>query len=408
MQTSTRPLAASDPIHRELVSRARSLVPRLRERALEVERTRRIHPDTLKELREAELWSALQPREFGGCELDLSVLLDLGYELGRGCTSTAWVYENNSMHSLLAGLFPRRAQEDLWGDGQTHRTLATGWPYKHASAVPVDGGFRLEGHWEFASGCHSSEGTIVRAPVVSASPDGKPDFRLFMLFEWLGEYEIVDVWRTGGLQGTGSDDLVVQDLFVPEHRVLAMRDINRSRDTVELQGAGVHASVWYRVPLNIWFPQTVPPALVGAAQGGLEHTLERNRTRRTQFGDRLAETQAMQLRLAEASVRIDSARLLQANALARIGELYERWEAPSLEERAAWRRDCAHAAPQAGEAATVLFQRGGAHGVNEDDLLQRVWRDIGVGAAHIATDWDAAGVICGQALQGLPVTNPTF
>ena len=116
----------------------------------------------------------------------------------------------------------------------------------------------------------------------------------------------------------------------------------------------------------------------------------------------------MQLRLAEASARIDAARLLQAHALARVGELYGRWEAPSLEERAAWRRDCAHAARLAGEAANILFQRGGAHGVYEDDLLQRVWRDIGVGAAHIATDWDEAGLICGQALQGLPVTNPTF
>ena len=188
MRASIRPLAATDPTHLELVSRAKALVPRLRERALEVERSRRLCPDTLDELREAELWRALQPREYGGYELDLSVILDLGFELGRGCTSTAWVYENNSMHSLLAGLFPRQAQEDLWGDVQSHRTLATGWPYKHAAALPVEGGFRLAGHWQFASGCHSAEGAIVRAPVVNDSPGSKPDMRLFMLFGWQGDY----------------------------------------------------------------------------------------------------------------------------------------------------------------------------------------------------------------------------
>ncbi|MBW1883521.1 MAG: acyl-CoA dehydrogenase family protein, partial [Deltaproteobacteria bacterium] len=87
----------------ELVERARSLVPKLRERAAAVERDSRLPDETMAELRAADLFRTLQPRAFGGLEKNFGTMVEIALELGRGCASTAWVYQNLTMHQLLIG-----------------------------------------------------------------------------------------------------------------------------------------------------------------------------------------------------------------------------------------------------------------------------------------------------------------
>ncbi len=153
---------------------------------------------------------------------------------------------------------------------------------------------------------------------------------------------------------------------------------------------------------------TIPPAVVGAAQGGLEHTIERLEDRCDLFGSRLAEREGVKKRLAEASAKIDAAMLLLRRDLAEMAELAERWEVPPVERRGVWRRDAAYAALLAFEAVGLLFYRGGAHGIFNSDLLARAYRDVGAGVCHVATDFDTAAEIYGEAIQGLRVRNPNF
>jgi 3-hydroxy-9,10-secoandrosta-1,3,5(10)-triene-9,17-dione monooxygenase len=211
-----------------------------------------------------------------------------------------------------------------------------------------------------------------------------------------------------GLRGTGSEDVVCADVFIPEYRSLSALKSNIHGEKVVLQGEAVHDSTFYRVPLWSWFPMTIPPALVGAAQGGLEHMIERLTDRVDLFGNRLAEREGVKRRLAEASAKIDAARLLLRRDLTEMAELADRWEVPGVERRGVWRRDAAYSAVLAYEAVGLLFYRGGAHGIGSEDALARVYRDVGAGATHVATDFDVAGEIYGEAAQGLPVRNPNF
>jgi 3-hydroxy-9,10-secoandrosta-1,3,5(10)-triene-9,17-dione monooxygenase len=398
---------SAPPSDRELVERARALVPALRARAARCEELRRIPADTLAELDAAQLFRTLQPRRFGGLERDYAVMAEIARELGRGCGSTAWVFQNLCAHQLLLGFFPAEAQEEFWGPDSA-RLASTGWASKHARAVPVPGGYRLTGRWEFSSGVHHAAGVLVLAPIEGREiQPGIAERRIFLL-DRANEVKVEEVWDVVGLCGTGSDDVAAEDVFVPEHRTLSLAAASRHGERVELQGSGVHGSTFYRVPFFTWFPFTVAPALVGMAQGGLEHTLERLKTRTNLFRQKLGESQAVQVRIATASAQIDAAHLLIQNSLREMAELARQGEVPSVALRGRWRRDAAYAAVLAFEAVGSLFYRGGAHGIFRSDALARAWRDVGAGATHLGADFDLASEIYGQAIQGYPVTNPNF
>ncbi len=149
----------------ELVARARAIVPKLAERAERCERERRIPQESIDELKAAGLFQILMPRAYGGFELDFSVYARVAIEIGRGCASTAWVYQNNAMHQLILGLFPEQTQKELWANGDTSldgRIASTGWSPKRGAARPVDGGYLLDGHWELASGSWNCDLDLTR------------------------------------------------------------------------------------------------------------------------------------------------------------------------------------------------------------------------------------------------------
>jgi 3-hydroxy-9,10-secoandrosta-1,3,5(10)-triene-9,17-dione monooxygenase len=396
-----------EPTDPELVARARALVPELRERAARCEEQRRIPAESVAATQAAGLFRVLQPRRFGGLERDYAVMAGIAYELGRGCGSTAWVYQNLCSHQLILGFFPLEAQSEFWG-ADPSALASTGWASKHARAVPVEGGYRLSGRWEFSSGVHHAQGVLVLAPIEGREiRPGIAERRIFLLHRE-HEARVEEVWDVVGLCGTGSDDVSAEDVFVPEHRSLSLAAASRHGERVELQGSGVHSSRFYRIPFFTWFPFTVAPALVGIAQGGLEHTLERLRTRTNLFGQKLGENAAVQVRIATASAKIDAAQLLIERSLREMAELADREEVPSVALRGRFRRDAGYAAVLAYEAVGSLFYRGGAHGIFRSDALARAYRDVGAGATHLGADFDLSSEIWAQAIQGLPVTNPNF
>jgi 3-hydroxy-9,10-secoandrosta-1,3,5(10)-triene-9,17-dione monooxygenase len=396
-----------EPSDLELVERTRRLVPGLRERAARCEEQRRIPAESIAELEEAGVFRVLQPRRFGGLERDYALMAEIAYELGRGCGSTAWVYENLGSHQLLLGFFPLEAQQEFWG-ADPAALASTGWASKHARAVPVDGGYRLSGRWEFSSGVHHARGVLVLAPIEGREiRPGIAERRIFLLHKER-EAKVEEVWDVIGLCGTGSDDVSAQDVFVPEHRSLSLAAASRHCERVEPQGAGVHSSTFYNIPFFTWFPFTVAPALIGIAQGGLEHTLERLRTRTNLFGQKLGENAAVQVRLATAGAKIDAARLLVERSLREMAELARSGTVPDVALRGRFRRDAGYAAVLAYEAVGSLLYRGGAHGIFRSDALARAYRDVGAGATHLGADFDLASEIWAQAIQGLPVTNPNF
>jgi 3-hydroxy-9,10-secoandrosta-1,3,5(10)-triene-9,17-dione monooxygenase len=407
----TLPAVAPDPSPSDLVARARELVPRLRERFERCERERRVPDESIREIREAGLFRILQPRAFGGYELDFATYVRVSIELGRGCASTAWVYENNAMHQLILALFPLETQKELWGSGdpvRDARIASTGWSPRRTSARPVAGGYLLDGQWEFASGSWNCDLDLLLAPVERGG-GGAPEMRLFLLDRAAGEYEIVDTWHAMGLKGTASNDILVREQFVPEHHTLAWAEANRPPVRgVKLLGAGVLDSVWHRVPVWDWMGWTVAPALIGAARSAIEATVARLETRTNLFREKLADTQAVQLRLADVAARVDAAEALILRDVEATERCYGRWEAPSILQRATWRRNQAFTARLLLEAIESLLYRGGAHGIRAGDAVERAYRDIGAGVTHVGCDWDVWGRVYGRALLGQEIATPNF
>jgi 3-hydroxy-9,10-secoandrosta-1,3,5(10)-triene-9,17-dione monooxygenase len=409
----TAPLAAGSVVNEEeLLARARDLVPSLAQRAPQCERDRRVPEESIREMKQAGFFRILQPRAFGGYELDFSTYVKVAIELGRGCASTAWVYQNNAMHQLILALFPEQTQRELWATGDADRDsriASTGWSPKRGSARPVDGGYVLDGHWEFASGSLNCDLDIILAPVEREGGGPAPEMRLFLLDRSAGEYEILDTWHAMGLKGTASNDIIVREQFVAEHRTLLWADANRTpEEGVRVQGHGVHESNWYRVPVWDWMGWTIAPALIGAVHAALDATAERLATRSNLLGEKLAETQSVQLRIAEVAARLDAAETLLLRDVHATAEAYGAREAPSVLERATWRRNQAFCARLLLETVESLLYRGGAHGIHESRVVQRAYRDVGAGATHVGTDWDVWGRIYGQAYLGQDIATPNF
>ena len=215
----------------ELLQRASDMVPVLKERAARTEELRRIPDESVEDIFSSGLYRIGIPKRFGGLDVEYGLILEVGAELGRGCGSTAWCYSLWAAHAWLVGHWPIKAQEEVFGDGPDVLCSSSLNP-GDATMKAMPGGFSLSGRWEFSSGCDAAGWLMLGA-------DG-PDGRTWMLVP-RPDFEIVDTWFVSGLRGTGSNDILVNDAFVPSHRAMNM---SRAGDG-DWTGWEIHKQVRY-------------------------------------------------------------------------------------------------------------------------------------------------------------------
>jgi 3-hydroxy-9,10-secoandrosta-1,3,5(10)-triene-9,17-dione monooxygenase len=259
----------------DLVERARRLVPVLRERQEETEGAGRILDETCRDFLDAGFYRILQPRRFGGYELDLAAFSRVAIELGRGCPSSAWTYALTAGHiHMLSALFSEDAQVDVYGEDGDVRM--PGNLRLLGDAVPVEGGYRLTGAWDYLSGCDVATHLVLGARVPEAG--GEPERRLMLIAD-AAPFEIVDNWDVLGLRGTGSRRVVAENVFVPECRAMTSY---YELDMRTAPGRRVHANPLYAGggPTALIFGEITAVA-VGAARGVLDLYELELRTRNT-------------------------------------------------------------------------------------------------------------------------------
>jgi 3-hydroxy-9,10-secoandrosta-1,3,5(10)-triene-9,17-dione monooxygenase len=370
----------------DLLRRASELLPVLRERAARAEQLRRLPPETVKDLVSSGLVRIGTPRRYGGNGLDIDAGHAVAWELGRACGSTAWCCSLWIVHNWWLGHFSERAQDDFFASGPD--TLAsTCLNPAGGTAEPVTGGFRVSGRWSFSSGCEASSWGMV-----SVSGPGAGTLRWLLLPR--EDYEIVDTWFASGMRGTGSQDIVVRDTFVPAHRVL---DPDQAGDT-DRTGWVLHQRPSYRVPLRLLVGWDLAAPLVGIAQGAVDEFTAR--LRGTTGPGRTADSVPLQLRLAEASAQVDAARTIHQRT---VRELVDRAAAGATFtelDRARYRRDKAFVARLCVQAVDRLFEGGGARAIVETDPLQRFHRDAHGASHHAALGWDVAAEAYGREALG--------
>ena len=369
----------------ELLRRASDMVPVLKERAARTEELRRIPNESVEDILASELYRIGVPKRFGGVDVPYGLILEAGAELGRGCGSTAWCYCLWSAHAWLVGHWPLKAQEEVFGDGPDVLCSSSLSPGSgEMKAIP--GGFRLSGRWEFSSGCDAAGWLMLGA-------EGS-DGRNWMLLP-RPDYEIVDTWFVSGLRGTGSKDIVVNDAFVPAHRVM---NVGRAGDG-DWTGWEIHKQARYRMPLTVLLGWDLVAPIIGIAQGMIEGFTAR--IIGTSGPGRTAESTAVQLRLSEASAEVDAARAFLRHDIPEIFEKAREGGKCSPLERARYRRDKAFVTQLCLRSVNRLFDLSGGHALFDSVALQRFHRDAQAVAHRDGLIMDLGGQNYGRVALGL-------
>jgi resorcinol 4-hydroxylase (FADH2) len=382
----------------ELIRRARELIPTLRARARSVEEARRVSADTTRLLREAELFRLMQPARFGGFEYGFTELIDIVFEIGRGCGSTAWCYGLGAVHQWLLATFPLQAQHDVWDSDPD--TLLCGSYAPATNALRTGRGFEISGRWSFASNCDNSDWALVGV-MFPAEGDAKPKPGFLLLPR--KDYEIEDDWFTVGLAGTGSKSIVVREkLFVPEHRMLTFEQASSNNPP----GAAEHANGVYRIPFLAGVPVSIASPALGMVQGAIDEFVEFIGERTTRGavaggGQRMAQFAQVQSRIAEASAALDAAKLLLKRDTREVEMSAASRQLISVDKRIRNRRDHAYVVRLAVQAANALFEAVGGGGLNLSSGIQRAWRDVNGVAHHVSLNWDVVSTMYGQHYLGL-------
>jgi resorcinol 4-hydroxylase (FADH2) len=395
---SSAPVARIRSSASEIKAEVRRLLPAIRAKAAATERARRVPDAHVEALRNIGFFKLVQPAAFDGDEHDFVVLADLIMEIAGACASTAWVCGLLAAHQWMLGLFAADAQNDVWG--QNPDALLCGSYAPACTAVAETGGYRISGRWSFASGCDNSQWAFCAARLPPKTEQGasEPAFLLVPC----SDYAIDDTWDTIGLAGTGSKTLVLDNVFVPAHRVLLFSDAAAGRSP----GSRIYANRLFAIPIYCQLSPCLAAAGVGAAKGALEDFISATGQRLTRGSvtggnSRMAEFPTVQIKVAEAAAAIDAARFIllrDFEAIAR--EIREQGEA-SVERRVTNRRGQAFAVSLAVRAADVLNAATGGNGLALSNPIQRAWRDVNAVGRHVSLNWDSVAAMYGQMALGL-------
>ena len=379
-----------------LLARAAALVPVLADRAAETERQRQVPAQSVADLTAAGLFRVLQPKRFGGYEYDFNLLIRLIAEISRGCGSTGWIYGLAATSQWVLALFPPAVQEEIWsGNPDAHLQGAVA---PSAIAEKADGGYRLSGTWNFTSGCDHADWMFVGALLPGEGPRLAPGFLLLPR----RDFRIDDNWYTVGLCGTGSKNIVIENAFVPAHRVVSFVQLSSGA----APGVALHANPLYRIPFMALIPLSIATPALGIAQSALDDFVAMATGRTTKgaiagAGSKMAEFATVQSRIAEASGLIDAARLLLLRDVDEVLATAAAGDPVTVAQRIRNRRDHALAVKFCVEAVNGLYAATGASGLFLANRLQRSWRDINAIAKHISMNWDAVSTMAGQHALGL-------
>ena len=386
----------------DMVACAKALLPRFRDRAVRTEELRRLPPETERDLHEAGLFRILQPRRVGGLELDYVALVDCAEMLGFADASVAWNLANLASHHWMLGMFDKQAQDVVWGK-DPNTLIASSFIFPAGRAKKVDGGYRLRGSWPFSSGVASCEWNMLASVVSSDDEADGIEYRLFLVHK--SDYNILDTWDAAGLRGTGSNDVEVRDAFVSEPLTLAVSDLAGG----PTPGSAINPNPLYTLPVFSLFPYVLSGVALGNAQACLDDYIDVARHRASTYNRaKLGDLQSTQIKIAEASAKIDAARLIMRSNCAEAMVDARRGRIPDMAAKTKLRRDGAYSVNLCTEAVSLLFAASGARGLFTTGVLQRQFRDAHAINSHIAFNFDAAGTNYGRVALGLPSENLTL
>ena len=362
-----------------LIQAARDMVPTLKKRAAQCEADRKVPKETVAEMQAAGFFEVLKPKLYGGYEMDPQVFYEIVSTLAQGCMSTAWIYGVIGVHNWQIALFDPRAAEDIWKDDRSVLIASTYMP--KAQVTPVEGGFQFSGHWSFSSGIDHCDWVFLGGLIFTEGQP--PEYRTFLLPR--SDFEVKDTWHVMGLKGTGSNDIIVKDVFVPEYRTHKASDgfmgTNPGRDTF--------TSDLYKLPFGQIFVRAVSTAAIGALQGMLDEFVGFGRSQIGSMGAKTADNPLAQAAVADAKCTVDElTAILNRNFDVLMGKIRAGQPLDDIEQRLHFRNQASQVVERCAQSAWKIFSSTGGQGIFTQLPYYRYLNDIQAARGHYANNPD--------------------
>ena len=378
MLTRTTP---SSPRVSEVVRRVEAVSDELEACAAETEKLGMLSAGSVHALRLAGVVRMLQPPEHGGEAAHPRDFAEAVMAVARHCGSSGWVAGVLGVHPWEVALLDPLAGEEVWGQDPEAWVAS---PYSPSGvADPVEGGFVLNGRWQFATGTDHASWAFLGATMGNGGGNGNSrpanaGAHLHLLVS-RSDYEIVpDTWDVIGLMGTGSKDVMVRDAFVPSHRVVMHKEVANG---VQAERAG-RPETLYHMPFAAVFSLGLTAAVVGMAEGALAAHLSNRDVRVATRTLRVSDDPYSMYAVGEAAAEISASRTQLLDGVTSMYAEIEHGRLPGLAQVADLRRNQIRAAWRAVRAVDEIFGRSGGNAGRRDHPLQRFWRDAHMGLQH--------------------------
>jgi 3-hydroxy-9,10-secoandrosta-1,3,5(10)-triene-9,17-dione monooxygenase len=373
MTISMGAVAANTPdAGREMLARIENLTVLLRGNSEKAREERRVPEENISALQEAGFFLALQPSKWGGYELDPQDFFRMQLVIAENCMSTAWASGIVAVHAFQIALMDPRAQEDVWGSDIHTRVSSSYAPMGKVESV--EGGFRFSGRWGWSSGCDHCSWALLGGIL----PDGT--YRTFLVPR--SDYRIEDTWYSMGLQGTGSNDIIVEDVFVPDYRTHKQSDgFSGTNPGVDEESAPLYSLPWAQI-----FIRVVSTPAIGAARHAL--ALYTDLVKGKASGDitKLAQDTGTQMRIAAARNDIEEMCIVMMSNFAVMMNAVRVGAEIAIEDRILYRYQAALVIEKSMEVVDALFSSAGGSSVFQGSEIQQCFLDIHTARAHVANN----------------------
>jgi alkylation response protein AidB-like acyl-CoA dehydrogenase len=378
----------------ETLEKVRALQPLIRKHAAQGESDRRIPQVVIDALAEAGAFRTSVPKRYGGLESSMRTMLDVSAIIGEADGGTAWVVTLINVCNWAAGLFPVQAQDDIFGANPNARV--TGVLTPTATTVKVDGGYRISGKWFYNSGSWHSDWALLGIPIFNDA--GEPIDQATVLIPQ-GDLKLEETWFVAGMSSTGSNCIIADNVFVPEHRVMSMSSALKD----EYPSEAADKESFYRSAFVPVLVLVLAGPQLGMGAGALDFVLSKAATRPISYTFITAQSESpvFQLQVAEASMLIDGAKLHAYRAADDIDMAAREGRKLELLARARVRADAGVAIKNITRAIDILMFAHGAGGFASASPLQRLWRDSAVAARHAVILPQVSFEVYGKALLGI-------
>jgi 3-hydroxy-9,10-secoandrosta-1,3,5(10)-triene-9,17-dione monooxygenase len=361
----------------EVLEKVKAAAPVLKEESVPSDKIGKLTDRSAKALRDTGLVRLLQPKEYNGYECHPCEFMEAVMEVGRVSPSAGWVAGVVGVHPWEIAMMDPRVQEEIWGEDPDTWTASPYAPFGRAKRV--DGGFLFTGQWPYSTGTDHSDWVILGGIVVGedGNPGMPPDIRHFVIPR--KDYEIVeDSWNVLGLRGTGSKDVRMKDVFIPEYRVVESAKMNAGGYEDRQPGKPL-----YKLKFPVFFSAAINSATLGIAQGALDVYRE-YMDKRVSASGVVAKLDPIQLAVyAETAADVAGARTVLLNEIKELFEYVENGGEVTMTQRLTARRNCVRAVRRAVDAIDRLYKISGSQAIHENLPNERYWRDLQAGMSHI-------------------------